>query len=164
MGDPEIEEVDPGPVPEEKELTTSLEDELEFDLEGEDIPPIVLEMPKPVVKEEVEEKPEEVIPEIRQEEDNTPVIPTKQPEPKPIEPEPAPISERAYDESLDDIVITLGESVIPEKKEDDSFVLGKPKAVNSKRRFFGRPIFVSNKAGSPDEKILANEFNKKLGR
>lgn len=154
MGDPEIEEVDPGPVPEEKELTTSLEDELEFDLEGEDIPPIILEAPKPVT------------PVVREE---TPVVPTKQPEPEPTEPEPekpkpAPISERAYDESLDDIVITLGESVVPEPKADDSFTLGKPKAVNSKRRFFGRPIFVSNKAGSPDEKILANEFNKKLGR
>ena len=157
MGDPEIEEVDPGPVPEEKELTTSLEDELEFDLEGEDIPPIILEAPRPVT------------PVVREE---APVVPTKQPEPEPIEPEPeepeepkpAPISERAYDESLDDIVITLGESVVPESKADDSFTLGKPKAVNSKRRFFGRPIFVSNKAGSPDEKILANEFNKKLGR
>lgn len=148
-----------GPVPDMNDIETSLEDELEFELEGEDIPPIVLEMPK----REPVQMPEPV-PEAK------PPVPEKMPEePEPvIKPKeedvqkPEPPMQTTYDEALDDMIITLGEEIKP--KEPDSFTLGKTKTVNSKRRFFGRPIYVTNKSGPPDERYLTNEFNKKLGK
>ena len=143
------------------EIETSSEDEEEFDLAGSDMTfdyndsYIPEDDPDPInVLEPIDPEPVEAA----APEPDPPKMEEVQEKPANPQAEESALEKLPYDESLDDLVITLGE----ETPQPDSFSLGGEKKVNSKRRFFGRPIFVTNRRGNLDENALANEFNKKL--